>query len=109
LAAILGGAALSGLVAPAALAMASVLAFFVSELADFAVYTPLQRRRFIGAVIGSSLIGLSVDSVLFLWLAFGSLEFLWGQLIGKAWMLVLALPFIYWIKAREDHAATQAT
>jgi hypothetical protein len=30
----------------------------------------------------------------FLWLAFGSLEFLVGQVVGKAWMVGLALPVI---------------
>src|SRR5947207_4722746 len=43
--AILAGAALSVLVAPRSLVIASGVAFFLSELADFALYTPLQRRR----------------------------------------------------------------
>ena len=44
LAAIGIGRGLSASVAPGALVLASVLAFALSELADFAVYTPLQRR-----------------------------------------------------------------
>src|SRR5690606_34986563 len=60
LGAILAGAALSGFVAPPALVAASVAAFLLSELADFAVYTPLQRRGLIRAVIISSLVGLAV-------------------------------------------------
>src|SRR6478752_401189 len=77
------GAALSFLVAPA-LALASATAFLVSEFADFAVYTPLMRRdRFVLAVFLSGTVGLVVDSVLFLGLAFGSLEFLAGQIVGK--------------------------
>src|SRR5690349_19855017 len=43
--AILVGAVLSGAIAPPSLVMASTLAFFFSELADFFVYTPLQARR----------------------------------------------------------------
>jgi len=39
------GTALSTLVAPDPLVIASGTAFALSELADFAVYTPLQRRR----------------------------------------------------------------
>ena len=39
---IVAGAALSGAVAPPQLVLASTTAFFLSELADFAVYTPLQ-------------------------------------------------------------------
>jgi len=93
---------LSAAVAPPSLVLASAVAFFFSELADFAVYTPLQRRRFVAAVIASSLVGLVVDSVIFLWLAFSSLEFLWGQVIGKMWMVLVSLPFIYWLRVRDS-------
>jgi hypothetical protein len=99
--AILAGAALSGAVAPPALVLASTAAFFLSELADFAVYTPLQARGLLLAVMASSIVGLIADSVLFLWLAFGSLEFLAGQIVGKTWMVLLALPFVHWIRKRE--------
>ena len=102
LGAIVAGACLSALIAPAALVMASGVAFFVSELADFAVYTPLQKKRFVTAVILSSLVGLVVDSLLFLYLAFGSLDYLGGQIIGKAWMVLLALPLIWWLRWRDQ-------
>jgi len=98
---IVAGAALSGAIAPPALVIASTAAFFLSELADFAVYTPLQARGLVLAVLASSMVGLIADSVLFLWLAFGSLDFLVGQIVGKAWMVLLALPFIHWIRRRE--------
>ena len=94
LAAILIGTALAGLVAPATLAFASGAAFLLSELADFAVYTPLQRQRLVLAVVASSLVGLVVDSVIFLSLAFGSLEFLAGQVVGKAWAVLVAIPLV---------------
>lgn len=100
--AILAGAVLSGLLAPAALVVASGVAFLLSELADFAVYTPLARRRLIAAVVVSSLVGLIVDSIVFLWLAFGSLEFLAGQIVGKAWMVVLAIPFVAMLRRRDE-------
>jgi uncharacterized PurR-regulated membrane protein YhhQ (DUF165 family) len=90
IAAILIGAALSYLVSPA-FAVASGVAFLVSELADLAVYTPLTRRSWLGAIALSNTVGLVIDSVLFLWLAFGSLEFLAGQVVGKAWMTLLAV------------------
>jgi hypothetical protein len=99
--AIVAGAALSGAVAPPSLVMASTVAFLLSELADFAVYTPLQARGLVLAVLASSVAGLIADSVLFLWLAFGNLEFLAGQVIGKAWMVLLALPVVHWIRMRE--------
>jgi uncharacterized PurR-regulated membrane protein YhhQ (DUF165 family) len=108
LAAIAVGALLSGAVAPPSLVIASTVAFFFSELADFLVYTPLQSRRFVTAVVASSMVGLVVDSVIFLWLAFNSLEFLWGQVIGKAWMVLISLPFIYWLRLR-DSRMTQAS
>jgi uncharacterized PurR-regulated membrane protein YhhQ (DUF165 family) len=43
-AAILIGAAISGLVAPLSLVMASATAYLVSEFADLAVYTPSSPR-----------------------------------------------------------------
>ena len=99
--AIVAGAALSGAVAPPQLIVASATAFLLSELADFAVYTPLQSRGLVLAVFASSFVGLVVDSVLFLWLAFGSLDFLAGQVVGKLWMVLLALPVVHWIRKRE--------
>ena len=101
LTAIAAGALLSGAIAPPSLVFASAVAFLLSELADFAVYTPLESRGLVGAVLASSLVGLVADSILFLWLAFGSLDYLAGQILGKLWMVLLALPFIHWIRTRE--------
>jgi queuosine precursor transporter len=101
LAAVVAGAALSAALAPPAIVVASATAFFLSELADLLVYTPLQRRSFVLAVVLSSLIGLVVDSAVFLYLAFGSLDFLLGQIVGKAWMVVLAIPFVWWLRQRD--------
>ena len=100
--AILVGAGISALIAPAALIFASAVAFLLSEFADLAVYTPLARRRLVAAVIGSSCAGLVVNSVVFLWLAFGSLDFLLGQIIGKAWMVLLSIPFVAWLRRRDE-------
>lgn len=100
--AILVGAGISALIAPAALIFASAVAFLLSEFADLAVYTPLARRRLVAAVIASSCAGLVVDSVVFLWLAFGSLDFLLGQIIGKAWMVLLSIPFVAWLRRRDE-------
>ena len=103
--AIVAGAALSGALAPPQLVVASTTAFFLSELADFAVFTPLQKRGLVLAVLASAVVGLIADSILFLWLAFGSLEFLEGQVLGKTWMVLLALPFVHWIRKREGVGA----
>jgi uncharacterized PurR-regulated membrane protein YhhQ (DUF165 family) len=102
LGAIVLGAGLSALLTPPAIVAASATAFFLSEMADLFVYTPLQRRHFILAVALSSLIGLVVDSAVFLSLAFGSLDFLAGQIVGKAWMVLLALPFVHWLRRRDE-------
>jgi queuosine precursor transporter len=102
LSAVAVGAILSAAVAPPSLVLASAVAFFFSELADFLVYTPLQRRRFVTAVVASSVVGLVIDSIIFLLLAFNSLQFLFGQVIGKAWMVLASLPFIYWMRVRDS-------
>ncbi len=101
IAAILIGAAISGLVAPIALVTASAAAYLLSEFSDLAVYTPLQERRFVTAVVLSSVVGLIVDSIVFLWLAFGSLEFLAGQVVGKGWMVLLSIPLIMYLRRRD--------
>lgn len=115
--AILTGAALSAYVAPPALVVASCTAFLLSELADLAVYAPLYRKRLVAAVFASSVVGAIIDSAVFLLIAFGSLKYLPGQVIGKAWMVLLALPIIHLIRQaqtwkdlyeseRRDHEAT---
>ena len=101
-AAILIGAGFSGLFAPLALVTASATAFLISEFADLAVYTPLARRRFVTAVVASGVVGLVVDSVVFLYLAFGSLQFLSGQVIGKLLMVLLSIPFIVLLRRRDE-------
>jgi hypothetical protein len=99
--AIVAGAAISAGIAPPSLVFASATAFLLSEFADFAVYTPLARRRLVLAVVASSVVGLIVDSIVFLWLAFGSLDFLLGQIVGKAWMVLIAIPLVAYIRRRD--------
>jgi uncharacterized PurR-regulated membrane protein YhhQ (DUF165 family) len=99
---VFAGGAISALLAPAALVFASTAAFLVSEYADLAVYTSLARHRFVAAVLASSLAGLVVDSILFLWLAYGSFEFLAGQIVGKTLMIVLLMPVVVWLNSRDE-------
>ena len=101
IAAIVAGTALSAGLAPASLVIASATAFLLSEAADFAVYTPLARRRLVLAVVASGLVGLVLDSLIFLWLAFGSLDFLAGQIVGKAWMVLLSVPLVAYLRRRD--------
>jgi uncharacterized PurR-regulated membrane protein YhhQ (DUF165 family) len=100
--AILCGTALSAMLAPPSLVLASGVAFLLSEFADLGVYTPLARRRLVVAVVASSVVGLVVDSIVFLWLAFGSLDFLLGQVVGKGWMVLLSIPFVAWLRRRDE-------
>ncbi len=106
--AIVVGAMISAVLAPPALVLASAAAFLLSEFADFAVYTPLARQRLVAAVVASSVVGLVVDSIVFLWLAFGSMEFLFGQIVGKAWMVLLAVPFVALLRRRDERLGLKA-
>ncbi|MGA7312063.1 MAG: VUT family protein [Pseudolabrys sp.] len=106
--AIAAGAAISAGLTPPSLVIASATAFLLSEFADFAVYTPLARRRLVIAVVASSTVGLIVDSIVFLWLAFGSLEFLPGQIIGKLWMVMLAVPFVAYMRRHDERIGLKA-
>jgi queuosine precursor transporter len=102
IAAIVVGTILSATFAAPSLLIASAAAFLLSEVADLAVFTPLQRRGLIAAVVVSSAAGLLIDSIVFLYLAFGSLDFLLGQVLGKTWMVLLALPLIVWLRTRDE-------
>ncbi|MCE7011671.1 VUT family protein [Kibdelosporangium philippinense] len=95
------GAALSGLVASPRIALASAAAFAVSELADLAAYTPLRQRNRLAAVGLSNAIGLLVDSLLFLPLAFGSLTYLSGHIAGKTATTVLAVAVLTGTRAHR--------
>jgi len=96
LAAIVVGAVLSWWLSAPALVVASVAAFALAELADFAVYTPLRKRNLGAAVLASGVVGAVVDSAVFLWLAFGSLAFVEGQILGKMWMTLAAATVLVW-------------
>ena len=100
LAAIAAGTLISVAVSPR-LAIASGTSFLLSELADFAVYTPLQRRRFVLAVFLSGVVGSFVDSVVFLRIA--GIPFaaaLPGLLLAKLWVQLLAVPVAAWLRRR---------
>ncbi|MFO1144399.1 MAG: VUT family protein [Amaricoccus sp.] len=98
------GSALSFAIAPPQLALASFVAFAVSEALDQVVYTPLRHRRLVLAVVASGVVGAIADSALFLWLAFGSLDHVAGQVVGKLWMVGAAASFL-WLRSRRRPAA----
>ena len=61
-----------------------------------------ERSAIVVAEVHSMVVGLVVDSLVFLHLAFGSLDFLAGQIIGKAWMVLLALPLMHLLRRRDE-------
>lgn len=87
LGAIVLGAALSWLIAPS-FALASGVAFLVSELCDFGVYSPLRRRTWLGAIALSNTVGLMIDSALFLWLSGLPMTLLLGLCLAKLYVTV---------------------
>ena len=103
LGAIVAGALLSGIVAPASLVLASTVAFLISESADMAVYTPLRNRKLWLAVLASGIVGAFVDSGIFLYLAFGSIDHITGNVVGKILMSLLAVPVILIMKRRQSN------
>lgn len=100
LACVVLGATLSALIAAPDLALASGVAFLASEMADWSVYSPLRRRGFGVALLAAGLVGSLVDSALFLTMAFGSLDFMPGQVIGKLWATLAVLPVFGWARRR---------
>ena len=71
------------------IAVASVVAFTVSETLEAIVFTPLRKRSLTLGVAVSGTAGNALDSWLFLQLAFGSQAFFVGQFIGKGEMIAL--------------------
>jgi uncharacterized PurR-regulated membrane protein YhhQ (DUF165 family) len=96
------GAALSSLIAAPGLALASGVAFLCSEMADWSVYSPMRRRGFGVALLAAGLVGSVVDSALFLTLAFGNLDFMAGQVVGKLWATLAVLPVFGWARRRDN-------
>jgi hypothetical protein len=70
--AIVVAALVSWWVSDPAIAIASGGTFLISESLDFLIYTPLQRRWFVPAVIASGIVAAVVDSLVFLkWAGIG--------------------------------------
>lgn len=81
------------------IAVASATAFLLSELADLAVYEPLRDRHGPLAVVASQTVGSLVDSVLFLWLAFGSVVGWLDLSVAKFLMVAFTLPLVWAARA----------
>lgn len=94
IAAVTCGGALSWMLSSPALAIASTAAFVISEVADWAIYTPLRARGWARAVLASNTAGAVVDTLAFLALAGFPVtgQSVAGQLVGKIlWTTVLPI------------------
>lgn len=86
------GAALSLLLAGPQIAVASAVAFAVSELVDMAIYTPLRRKGWGRAATASGIAGSFVDTLLFLAIAgFPVWTAMPGQMFAKTTATLLAV------------------
>lgn len=88
------GALISGIVAAPQIAVASAVAFLVSESFDFAIYTPLRAKGATAtAIVASNTAGSIIDTLLFLAIAGFpvTLQIITGQMVGKGWMTLLAV------------------
>lgn len=95
-AAIIVGTLLSVVTSTPAIALASGIAFLVSEFVDLAVFTPLRQHTLSGAVLVSSVVSAPVDTVLFLSIAgFGvTWQAVVGQFIVKTAIALVAATVI---------------
>lgn len=102
LAVIAAGAILSFLVADPFIALASAVAFGLSELSDLAVYTPLRKRGYIRAALASNIVGAFVDTVAFLAIAgFPVMLALPGQMVGKLLVTLVAVVLVAIVRANR--------
>lgn len=97
-AALVIGGLISVLVASPALAAASVTAYLLAEALDMGVYTALRSKGLVRASILSSIAGLILDSAVFVWMAFGTSDYILGQVLGKTWMVLLAIPVLVLVR-----------
>ena len=89
------GAILSWLVSDPFIAFASAVAFLSAEFFDLAIYTPLRKKGKHIAVAASGFVGSIVDSSLFVYLAFGSLDLSAGNVLGKMYATVLVAGLLW--------------
>lgn len=102
---ILVGAVVSATISPA-IAIASGAAFLVSELADWAVYSPLRQRRPLTAALVSNTVGAALDTVVFLALAGFPLDGTLTQIVVKVGTTTLVVLGVRHALSRQSLHAT---
>lgn len=83
------------------IALASGVAFLISELADLAVYTPLRSRGYLRAAVASNVVGSAVDTVAFLAIAGFALtgDVFAGQMVAKLAVTVVLVVLVVGARA----------
>lgn len=79
------------------IAVASFLAFCISESAEVAVFTPIRKRNLALGVALSGTVGTAIDSFVFIWLAWSAIKFpgathqqlFLGNTVGKLEMIAV--------------------
>jgi len=104
LALIVAGAVTSAALSPS-LALASGVAFLLSESADLAIYTPLRRRGYVRAALASNVAGALLDTFVFLALAGFPLTAWQGQMVGKLAMSAAVVALVVLVRARRAAVA----
>ena len=98
IAAMAAGIIVSYIVADPFIAIASAVAFGISEIVDFLIFTPLRGKNLAIAVIASSIVSAPVDTVLFLSIA--GFDVTWqavlGQFIVKTAMALIVAAWLAW-------------
>jgi uncharacterized PurR-regulated membrane protein YhhQ (DUF165 family) len=106
LAVIAAGAVLSFLVSAPFIALASAVAFGLSEAADLAVYTPLRQSGYVRAATASNVVGSAVDTVAFLTIAgFPLGQAFAGQMVGKLAATALVILAVVGLRIRKAATA----
>ena len=106
LATIAAGALLSFLVSAPFIALASAVAFGISEAVDLGIYTPLRRRGYLRAAVASNVAGSIVDTVAFLTIAgFPIVAAMPGQIVGKIAVTIAAVVVVVAYRARRQAVA----
>jgi uncharacterized PurR-regulated membrane protein YhhQ (DUF165 family) len=101
------GVAVSALLAGPALALASAVAFGLSELADLGAWRAMRRRSIVAAIVASNAVGALVDTFAFLPLAGFPLtaEAIGGQVLVKAgYITIVAIAAVAIVRASSSRA-----
>lgn len=99
--AVLLGTVISWGSADPSIAGASAVAFLFAELVDLIIYTPLRKKGLHTAVLVSGVFGAFVDSFIFVYLAFGALDFSAGNTLGKLYATAAFALYLYLRRSRK--------